>query len=357
MSVLEQALPKRILLVDDDELSRELMADRLKSAGFEVTTAAHGNEALAILERQWFPILITDWMMPQLSGVDLTERLRALGVDDTYVIMLTVRDAGFDYERGYHAGVDDYLTKKLPDEELLARVQKGFSTLMLRRSLKAAQAGLLARDEIDPESGAFNQESLLRSLGSECKRAERYGRNLSLMTVAVASQNLDDTPLSTEVLRQVASTIRSVVRAHIDCVARTNAEAEAVFAIVLPEAGAIDAIAIKNRLQGALRTMHRAIRSSVCSPRELRFSFGFAALDPTRSHGKPIAAAKLLEVAEQCRLCFLNRGRSQLTAVQSSVAHSVAISCRQGYAVESQCQFMGEPHSKAQREAVAEISR
>src|SRR5215510_10236935 len=98
MAVLARALPKRILLVDDDELERELMADRLQSAGFDVTAVADGSEALELLERQWFPLLITDWQMPVLTGIELTERLRARGMADTYVIMLTVRDAGVDYE-------------------------------------------------------------------------------------------------------------------------------------------------------------------------------------------------------------------------------------------------------------------
>ncbi|MET0658585.1 MAG: response regulator [Steroidobacteraceae bacterium] len=344
MAVLARALPKRILLVDDDELERELMADRLQSAGFEVPAAAHGSEALAILERQWFPLLITDWEMPELTGIELTERLRARGVSDTYVVMLTVRDAGVDYERGYHAGVDDYLTKKLPDAELLTRVQKGFATLTMRRSLKDAHTQLASRGQIDPQSGAFNHGHLLTSLQSECKRAERCGRNLSLMTVAVEMKNGGtevNTDLGSELLHQVVDALGSVIRAHVDWIARVDAAGPAaVFAIVLPEAGAVDAAMIKNRLQNALRALHEASRSE--STPELQFTFGFAALDLGRVERRAVAAGDLLEVAEHCRNCLQSRGRSQLTTVQASVAHGVAICCRHGYAVESHCQFMGE---------------
>jgi DNA-binding response OmpR family regulator len=77
-----------------------------------------------------------------MTGIELTERLRARGVEDSYIIMLTGRDSTLDYEEGYRAGVDDYLTKKVRDLELLARIHAGFSTYALRRSLKEARADL-----------------------------------------------------------------------------------------------------------------------------------------------------------------------------------------------------------------------
>ena len=105
------------------------MADRLAGAGFEVERAPDGEQALALLSRQWMPVVITDWQMPVMDGIAFTEQLRARGVEDTYVIMLTMRESSMDYERGYYAGVDDYLTKKLPDAELFARIHAGFNTL------------------------------------------------------------------------------------------------------------------------------------------------------------------------------------------------------------------------------------
>lgn len=134
----------RILIVDDDELERVLIADRLEARGFDVECAGNGEEALALLEGQCVPVLLVDWSMPVMTGIELTQRLRASGVDDSYIIMLTARDTTLDYESGYQAGVDDYLTKKVLDTELLARIHSGFSTFALRRSLKKAQAALAA---------------------------------------------------------------------------------------------------------------------------------------------------------------------------------------------------------------------
>jgi two-component system, cell cycle response regulator len=139
---LAEGTPRRILVVDDDELELMLICDRLQSRGFEVRRAADGAEALELLEHDWFPVILTDWQMPAMDGVEMTERLRERGVTDTFVIMLTVLESNFDYARAYEAGVDDYLTKKMPDIELYSRIHAAFTTLNLRRSLQEARAAL-----------------------------------------------------------------------------------------------------------------------------------------------------------------------------------------------------------------------
>jgi sigma-B regulation protein RsbU (phosphoserine phosphatase) len=133
-----------ILVVDDDELARELIGDRLEERNFKVTYAADGKAALASIESQPVSVALVDWQMPVMDGIEFTEQLRARGVTDTSIIMFTTRDAPIDFERGYDAGVDDYLTKKVSDQELLARIYSGFSTFKLRRALKEAQAALAA---------------------------------------------------------------------------------------------------------------------------------------------------------------------------------------------------------------------
>ena len=141
---LSDPFDKRILVVDDDDLELSLICDRLRGRDFQVSQAANGQEALEALERQWFPVVITDWQMPVMDGLELTQALRKKGVSDTFVIMLTVLDSSFDYERAYESGVDDYLSKKQPDVELYARIHSAFTTLSLRRELQAARAALAA---------------------------------------------------------------------------------------------------------------------------------------------------------------------------------------------------------------------
>ena len=329
MSVLTRALPLRILLVDDDELELELLADRLADAGFEVTQASNGQQALEALRDRWYPLVITDWQMPVMDGLEFSEALRARGEQDTYIIMLTMRDSNLDFERGYLSGVNDYLTKKVPDAELFARINAAFNTLALRRSLKQAQEALDTSSIIDPASGSLSVRELRTRLHSEVLRAQRYGRQL--MVITVGAKRADAATISAEVMRGIAQTLSTAVRAHVDWVARLGEGDECTFAIVLPEANVGDGPAIKNRLFVALD------RYAQTENLILNFSSGLVALERHGPGGPAVEASVLLNVAEHCRSCSGRVGMEQLIAVKQSVAGHVAIPCRQGYAVASEC--------------------
>jgi DNA-binding response OmpR family regulator len=144
LRALTGAVAPSILLIDDDELERAFVAEQLGSHSFEVTQAGNGAEGLARLERQPFPLVLVDWMMPVMDGIAFTEQLRARRLSDVYVIMLTARDGGVDLERGYLAGVDDYLNKRVSQVELMARVHTGLSTYRLRRELQQTKEALAA---------------------------------------------------------------------------------------------------------------------------------------------------------------------------------------------------------------------
>jgi DNA-binding response OmpR family regulator len=351
MSVLTRALPMRILVVDDDELELTLMADRLVGSGFEVERASNGEEALRLLARQWMPVVITDWQMPVMDGIQFTQELRSRGVEDTYVIMLTMRETGMDYERGYHAGVDDYLTKKLPDAELFARIHAGFNTLALRRSLQETKAELMQAHRVDPESGAASIQETLTRLQSEIRRAQRYGRMLSVLSVGVhldaqaeaarlhAVPSLADAAshsnqVTTAALAAVVKALQGVVRTHVDWVGRIETQPGTfAFAVVLPEAATTDGPAIKERVRAALDK----VPDKLYAGQSLTFEFGLAGLERGGHDGKPIDSAELIAVAEQCRQCTGHTGAEQLEAVQRSVSIGVTIACRHGYAVVSHC--------------------
>lgn len=339
MAVLSRALPPRILIVDDDEMEREILTLRLNRAGFEVEAAGNGEEALECLTRQWFPVVITDWQMPVMDGIEFTQKLRGRGVDDTYVIMLTMREASPDYERGYLSGVDDYLTKALPDSELLARIHVAFNTLSLRRTLKETRAALEAATPVDAQSGAFTLAESMAKLNSELRRAQRYGRMLAVMTVSVQSVAKDAGMPRSEVLQSVVAALRQVIRTHVDWIGRMEADhGGASFVIVLPEAGPSDGPGIKTRMSRALA----AFGGEATSSQRLRINFGYAALDRGSGDGKVIEVAEFVGVAEQCRRCPGHTGTEQLSTIQRSVAAHAAIACRHGYAVDSNCTFKAE---------------
>jgi sigma-B regulation protein RsbU (phosphoserine phosphatase) len=142
LKALAADMPLSVLVVDDDELERTLIGDRLAQRGIRVGEARDGVEALERLRREPIPVVVVDWHMPVMDGIEFTEKFRAEAPGDTYVIMLTSRKEDFDFERGYRAGVDDYLTKGVREPELIARIHAGLHTHALRVQLREARAAL-----------------------------------------------------------------------------------------------------------------------------------------------------------------------------------------------------------------------
>jgi len=119
---------ERLLVVDDDPDVRVSLERALRCAGYAVTTAVHGADALDALARAPVDLIVLDVLMPMVDGFDACRRLRARG-DATPILVLTARDAVDDRVAGLAAGADDYLVKPFALAELLARVQA-----LLRRS-------------------------------------------------------------------------------------------------------------------------------------------------------------------------------------------------------------------------------
>jgi two-component system response regulator MprA len=118
----------RLLVVDDDPDVRDSLARALRHAGYSVTTAVHGADALDWLARSPADLIVLDVLMPMVDGLDTCRRLRQRG-NGVPVLVLTARDAVDDRVAGLEAGADDYLVKPFALRELLARIRA-----LLRRS-------------------------------------------------------------------------------------------------------------------------------------------------------------------------------------------------------------------------------
>jgi two-component system OmpR family response regulator len=141
----------RLLVVDDEPNIRELLSASLRYAGFEVATAADGQQALALADSFRPDLLVLDVMMPGLDGFGVVRRLRQSG-RHTPVLFLTARDAAEDKVSGLTLGGDDYVTKPFSLDEVLARIRA-----VLRRSAGAQQIAEAPRlsfadIELDEES-------------------------------------------------------------------------------------------------------------------------------------------------------------------------------------------------------------
>jgi DNA-binding response OmpR family regulator len=239
-------VPQRILLVDDDELELELMADRLKSLGFETHTVSDGSAALELLKTQSFPVVITDWQMPRMDGIRLTEQLRNQGDSETFIMMLTVLDDHSSHERGYFAGVDDYLSKRAPDAKLVAAIRAAFRAVEMRQALHSVRqqqgAGLVS----DVASGV-----LADRMRAEVKRATRYGRNLSILVMQLQSES--GAPAPADTTARALHVVTDSIRADIDFATRYRGlDGVQRIAIVLPETNGAAAAEVGVRLSATL---------------------------------------------------------------------------------------------------------
>jgi putative two-component system response regulator len=144
-----------VLVVDDDEISRQMVAQTLRSAGYQVTLAHDGQQALQILRRNNHQLVISDWSMPVMNGLELCRAIRSADLRHyVYFLMLTSHQCMQDTIDGLAAGADDYVTKPFEPGELVMRVNTG------RRIIAAESCGMtiftLAKlaESRDPETGA-----------------------------------------------------------------------------------------------------------------------------------------------------------------------------------------------------------
>jgi two-component system phosphate regulon response regulator PhoB len=113
-----------VLVVDDDPDVRSVIAFKLQRAGFTVYEEADGEAGLAAAAQERPDVVLLDWMMPRMSGVEVCRAMRDNAtLDDTRVIMLTAKSQEPEVQRGFGAGADDYIVKPFSPSELVSRVQ------------------------------------------------------------------------------------------------------------------------------------------------------------------------------------------------------------------------------------------
>jgi len=247
----------RVLVVDDDSALRRLLEHLLGQQGFAVHTATDGRhgfaEALA-----WHPdIVITDILMPNKDGIELTRKLRASELGQAlYIIVLTILDDEDKLAEAFAAGADDYIPKPLKPRTLLARVSAGSRIVRLQKALAQRNLELsaaLRRAEMnaltDALTGLPNRRYIVERMEQECAAAERSDRRLSLLMLDIDHfKRINDThghAAGDAVLVEIARRIEQTKRLS-DVAARFGGEEFVILAVDTP----LDAA---NRLAERLR--------------------------------------------------------------------------------------------------------
>lgn len=133
----------KILTADDDSISRKVLSAALRSLGHDVVETRDGAEAWAEFRLSYFPLVISDWMMPKVDGIELCRRIRSEDRPKySYVILLTSLEGKEKYLEGMEAGADDFITKPFDRDTLSARIHVAERILTLQAEVKQLE-GLL----------------------------------------------------------------------------------------------------------------------------------------------------------------------------------------------------------------------
>ena len=240
-----------ILVAEDDNVSRKILEKSLVEAGYEVESVENGRQALKKFEEKFFPIVLSDWMMPEMDGFQLCQALREkIWPGYIFIVLLTGKDAKEDVIAGLGAGADDYLTKPFNQAELIARLNTGRRFLELEQSLRQANEKIRILSITDPLTGCFNRGYMNECLVREVKRSRRYERPLSVVLCDIDHfKTVNDTfghQAGDQVLINVVQSINEVIRSDVDWLARYGGEE---FLLVLPETDAKSAILLAERIR------------------------------------------------------------------------------------------------------------
>jgi len=133
---VEKAAKATILVVDDDQTSLKIISKLLKAAGHDVLTAKDGKEALTLLAEPEPDLVVSDWMMPEMSGLELCRELKSNDkTSGVYFILLTAKSETENIVQGLDGGADEYLVKPFDHKELVARVRTGLRIRALQKEL------------------------------------------------------------------------------------------------------------------------------------------------------------------------------------------------------------------------------
>ncbi len=244
-------MQSRILIADDDLLSRELLAASLRKAGYEVVSVSGGAAAWNVLAQSDAPQLaIIDWMMPDMTGIEVIQAIRAKKPEPyTYVLLLTAKSEKEDVLEGLRAGADDYLPKPFDLSELEARLHVGNRILALEQRLLAAAEQARYQARHDALTSLFNRAAILDVLRRELSRAARDRSDVTVLMIDIDHfKAINDTyghATGDVALQEVSKRIAAALRPY-DSVGRYGGEE---FLAVVPGCRRIDAPRLAERVR------------------------------------------------------------------------------------------------------------
>jgi two-component system chemotaxis response regulator CheY len=307
----------KIVIAEDDAVARLVLRKALEDLNFDVTALADGGAAWDYLLSNDAQVVITDWVMPGLDGLDLCRkvRVRCSTGPYIYVILVTGRNSRDDRLKALQAGADDFLTKPVDRAELFARLNVARRIVTMDEQLRSRSTELermhaeLERRNIllaetascDGLTGLKNHLFFRESLEAQFSLARRRGLPLSVVMLDVDQfKPFNDTfghPAGDDALREVARLLRENVRDH-DVVARYGGEE---FAVLLPATDVEASRVLGERLRASIEQHPWPLR-------RITISLGASTMNP-----RVARAISLIEQADRSLYHSKAEGRNLVT--------------------------------------------
>ena len=257
----------KILIAEDDAMSRRLLEKTLQREGYEVTAVGDGKLALQQLSLPDGPRLaLLDWMMPEMDGPGVCLEVRKQEERPyVHIILLTSRGSKGDVVAGLEAGADDYLTKPWDPAELMARLRVGRRILQLEDRLVEARETMRFKATHDPLTSLFNRGVTMDLLARELVRTHREnGCTVVMLGDLDHFKNVNDRYghlVGDEVLREIARRLLGLVRSY-DFVGRYGGEE---FLIVLNNCNSSEATARAEQIRSRIASQPVQTKSGALS--------------------------------------------------------------------------------------------
>ncbi len=236
----------KILIAEDDTTSRLTLAATLRKFGHQVTAVSTGKAALQAWERDVYPLLISDWMMPELNGLDLCRAVRSGNRQHyTYVILLTALSGKSHQLDGMDSGADDFISKPFDEDLLLTRLRVADRILELHEALRTEAT----RDRL---TGLLNRGAILDFLQQTLERRVREGGDVGVIMIDLDHfKQINDQYghlTGDVVLREAARRMQGALRPY-DRIGRYGGEE---FIVVSPQADGSNSAVIAERVRNQL---------------------------------------------------------------------------------------------------------
>ena len=311
----------RVLLADDDPVTRCLVTNALRRFGHQVVAAGDGSSAREMVLKETFPLLIIDWEMPGLDGLQLCRQIRAAGLPSySYIIVLTAHNQRSEMLEALASGADEFVSKPFDPKELRLRVRNAERVLGLEEDLRFANEKLLHMNEqlrkmsrLDPlmEIGnrlAFEEESCLfhqRAMSNQ----QDYGVVMCDIDHFKRCNDRYGHQQGDEILKQVAETIRALLRSG-DAAFRFGGEE---VLLLLPNENLDGARAVAERIRRDIEQREFRVES-IAKPIPVTISCGVASYPA--NYDRQFGWAGLLKAADQALYEAKDAGRNRVATAQ-----------------------------------------